>query len=460
MKLRRSPSLLSPLQLRPIRFFLLTMFLGCCLIAVAEPTAAQSATASRSSQSAPSKSTKIANPLNDLLNEAQHAIDTSNFEGAISPLQKFIAEKPDVAYAHFQLAYAFTALHRSDEARAEYERTTAIDPKMSEAYLNLGLLLTEKDPAAAAQAFRKAVDLLPAQSRPRLLLGVAQERSGDFPGAANSFEGAVHLDPRDTDATLHLARLYLQLKRPADAESKFRAVLDAKPDSLEAAGGLAECLDAEQKPEAADAYRKYLALQPADASIRARLVHLLVEQQKYDDALAELDRADAGKKPSTDSLLLRADIQIAQKKTDDAIASLQGALALTPNDPKLLNGLGRLYLEKRDFPSAEKTFKAALQLDQRNLMIWKNLSSTYYLSGNCPATISTLDMIAKVEPPNAGSWFIRALCYDKLHQIKPALEAYQKFLDLDAGKNSDQVWQAQQRSKVLRHQLEEKRTSQ
>ncbi len=460
MKLRRSPSLLSSLQLRPIRFFLLTMFLGCCLIAVAEPTAAQSATASRSSQSAPSKSTKVANPLNDLLNEAQHAIDTSNFEGAISPLQKFIAEKPDVAYAHFQLAYAFTALHRSDEARAEYERTTAIDPKMSEAYLNLGLLLTEKDPAAAAQAFRKAVDLLPAQSRPRLLLGVAQERSGDFPGAANSFEGAVHLDPRDTDATLHLARLYLQLKRPADAESKFRAVLDAKPDSLEAAGGLAECLDAEQKPEAADAYRKYLALQPADASIRARLVHLLVEQQKYDDALAELDRADAGKKPSTDSLLLRADIQIAQKKTDDAIASLQGALALTPNDPKLLNGLGRLYLEKRDFPSAEKTFKAALQLDQRNLMIWKNLSSTYYLSGNCPATISTLDMIAKVEPPNAGSWFIRALCYDKLHQIKPALEAYQKFLDLDAGKNSDQVWQAQQRSKVLRHQLEEKRTSQ
>ena len=126
----------------------------------------------------------------------------------------------------------------------------------------------------------------------------------------------------------------------------------------------------------------------------------------------------------------------------------------------LLNGLGRLYLEKRDFPSAEKTFKAALELDHRNLMIWKNLSSTYYLSGNYPATIGTLDVIAKVEPPTAASWFIRALCYDKLHQLKPALEAYQKFLDLDAGKNPDQIWQAQQRSKVLKHQLEEKRPSQ
>jgi hypothetical protein len=44
-----------------------------------------------------------------------------------------------------------------------------------------------------------------------------------------------------------------------------------------------------------------------------------------------------------------------------------------------------------------------------------------------------------------------------LHQIKPALEAYQKFLTMDEGKNPDQVWQAQQRSAVLKHQLEAKR---
>src|SRR5271156_313287 len=75
------------------------------------------------SQSAQSQKQKLANPLNDLLDEAQHAIDKSNFEAAIPPLQKFLAEKPDVAYAHFQLAYAYTALKRVPEARAEYERT-------------------------------------------------------------------------------------------------------------------------------------------------------------------------------------------------------------------------------------------------------------------------------------------------------------------------------------------------
>jgi hypothetical protein len=91
------------------------------------------------------------------------------------------------------------------------------------------------------------------------------------------------------------------------------------------------------------------------------------------------------------------------------------------------------------------------------MIYWKDLSSTYYLAGDCPNTIAALDVIAKAETPVAASWFIRGLCYDKLHLTHPALDAYQKFLDMDQGKNPDQVWQAQQRSKVLKDMLEHKR---
>ncbi|MGB9467335.1 MAG: tetratricopeptide repeat protein, partial [Candidatus Acidiferrum sp.] len=110
-----------------------------------------------------------------------------------------------------------------------------------------------------------------------------------------------------------------------------------------------------------------------------------------------------------------------------------------------------------DFASAEKELKAALQLDKNNLVYWKDLRTTYYLAGNFPATLATQDLIAKVETPGPGEWFIRALCYDNLRQPKPALEAYEKFLALDQDKNPDQVWQAQQRSKVLRRMLDQKR---
>jgi len=405
-----------------------------------------------------SKSQKVANPLNDLLEEAQRDIDKNNFADAIAPLQRVIAEQPEFAYAHFQLAYVYTALKRTDEARAEYTRTIAIDPKMSEAYLNLGMMLLDKQEDAAAVApLRKAVELLPSQSRPRYLLGVALDRSGDRAGAGESFEALLHLDPNDITAIDYLGWAALQKGQAEQAEARFRRALEVQPNAAGGRKGLAESLDAQKKPEAAGAYHEYLELQPDDSEARARLIHLLVQQKQNDAALAELNRLEDGKQPTLESLKLRADIQIAGKKWDDSVATLLQALALAPHDAQLHGGLGRIFLQKRDFAAAEKELRIALRVDGKNLDYWKDLSSTFFLGGNYPAALVTLDEIAKMEQPGAGVWFVRAICYDKLNQPKIALEAYQKFLELDQDKNPDQIWQAKERSKVLQRMLERKR---
>jgi Flp pilus assembly protein TadD len=408
------------------------------------------------SQQGPASKQKLRNPLNDLLDEAQAAIDKNDYNAAILPLQKFIAEQPDVAFAHFQLGYAFTALKRTDEARAEYEKAVTLNPKMPEAQLNLGILLLETDASAAVAPLTKAVELLPSQSRPRYLLGLAQQRSGDLKSAAESFEGASRLDPKDSATLIELGRIYAKADRPADAEAKFRAALGIEAKSPEALQGLALSLDAQKKPAAADAYRDYLVVEPQDIAARVRLVHFLLDQQQYDAALLELSKTGAGP-PSLENLKLKADIEIGQKKMDAGIATLKQAIAIAPNDAQLHGGLGRIYLQTHDFAGAEKEFKLALSLDRNNLTYWKDLSSTYYLGGNWPRTLQTLDVIAKTETPGAGPWFIRALCYDKLNQVEPALGAYKKFLELDENKNPDQVWQATQRIHVLEKLAEKKK---
>src|SRR5207302_4339425 len=352
-----------------------------------------------------SKSQKVANPLNDLLEEAQRDIDKNNFADAIAPLQKVIAEQPEFAYAHFQLAYVYTALKRTDEARAEYTRTIAIDPKMSEAYLNLGMLLLDKLDAAAIAPLQKAVELLPAQSRPRYLLAVALDRSGDRAGAAKSFEALLHLDPNDITAIDYLGWVALRDGKADEAEARFRHALEVLPNGPEAHKGLAHSLDAQKKPETAGVYHDYLELRPDDSEARSRLIHLLIEQKQNDAALAELDRLDGGKQPTLESLKLRADIQIAGKNWDDSIVTLQQALVLAPNDAQLHGGLGRILLQKRNFAAAEKELRIALRLDGKNLTYWKDLSSTFFLEGNYPAALATLDEIAKVEQPGAGVWF-------------------------------------------------------
>jgi len=439
--------------MRQTRLILITTGLSLALAGPSSPRPPQNPPAKTSQPTAQ----KLRNPLNDLLDEAQAALDKNDYEAAIPPLQKFIAEKPDVAYAHFQLAYAYTALKRTDDARQEYERCVTLDPKMPEAQLNLGILLLENRPADAVAPLRKAVELLPSQSRPRYLLGLAQERSGDLSGAAESFQGATRLDPKGVDSLTRLGQVLLRLDKPADAESKFRAALELQPKSPEALQGLAQSLDQQKKPQAVDAYRNYLALQPDDKGARSRLIHLLIEQQKYDEAVAENAKNNSGRPQTVDDLKLRADIEINQNKLDEATATLHQAIALAPNDAQLHGGLGRMYLQQRQFADAEKELKAALQLDRNNLAYWKDLSSTYYLAGNCQATLAALDVVAKAEVPGAGAWFIRALCYDKLSQVQPALDAYRKFLELDESKNPDQVWQANQRIHVLEKMAEKKR---
>jgi Flp pilus assembly protein TadD len=400
---------------------------------------------------------KVQNPLNNLLDEAQAALDKNNFEAAIAPLQKFLAEKPDVAFAHFQLAYAYTGLNRADEARAEYERCVALEPKMAEAQLNLGILLLEKDAAAAVAPLRKAGDLLPSQSRPRFLLGVALERSGDLAGAAEAFESASHLDAADNEALIHLGGVYLQLNKPAEAEKKYRSVLERQPKSALALRGLALSFDAQGKPEAVEAYRNYLAAQPQDSSTRARFVQLLVANKQYDEALTETEKSANGQAPKLEALRLRADILIGQNKLDEAIAALKQAIALAPGDAQLHGGVGRLYLQKREFADAERELKIAIQLDKGNVVYWKDLTATFYQGGNYAAALAGYDVVEKMEKPGAGVWFIRALCYDKLNQVQPALDAYRKFLDLDGNQHPDQVWQANQRIHVLEKRAEKKK---
>jgi Flp pilus assembly protein TadD len=303
----------------------------------------------------------------------------------------------------------------------------------------------------------KAVELQPSQSRPRYLLGVAQERSGDLTGAAQSFEGVTHLDPKDAEALTHLGGVMLRLGKPAEAEGKFRQALGIEAKSPAALQGLAQSLEMQKKPEAAEAYRNYLAVQPSDAAAEQRVIHTLLEQKKYDAALAELDKLPKANPPSLETLKLRADILIGQKNTDEAIAVLQQAIQLAPNDAQLQGGLGRLYMDKKDYASAEKELKMALNLDRNNVIYWKDLSSTYYLEGNYPAALTTMDLIDKQEVPGAGAWFIRALCYDKLNQVQSALEAYRKFLELDQNRNPDQVWQATERIHVLEKTAQKKK---
>jgi len=403
--------------------------------------------------------TRATHPLQELLDRAEKAIAEENFAVAVEALEKFIVSEPNDAFAHFHLGYAYTGLKDWQKAATAYRRAVELKPDLAAAQLNLGLILYEHEsPAASIEPLRKAAELLANEARPHFLLGTALERSGKPAEAIAHYRAAASLDPRDPDTQLAIGRALLLTEDFAQAEAAFRQTLALDQQKPGARLGLAQSLIAQKKyPAAATELDAYLAASPTDTTAWMQLATLRFETEAYDEALAALDRAEAATGPTAESLRLRADIFQRQRRFDDAIAVLRRILEQSPQDAGLHARIGRLLLEKRDFPAAETELIKSLQLDPAPLDPLRDLISVYYLGEKYDAALRLMDRLAARETPTAFSWFIRATCYDKLMQKVEAIAAYEKFLELDQGQSHDRGIQARARIRTLKRELEQKR---
>jgi tetratricopeptide (TPR) repeat protein len=385
-------------------------------------------------------------------------MDKKDYPTAIKCYSGYLAQKPDDAGIHFQLGYAYTAARDPENAAKEYRRATELDPKMLPAYVNLGLALLDKQPAEAVTPLRQAVELAPDASRPKVLLGVALEKSGDAAGAVEQLRAARDLDSSNIDIQLELARALLLAQHYDEAEKEFRAALALRPDSGMAHYGLAECLLQQKKnEEAAAELATYLQSSPKDAVARVKRASLLTDLGKNDEALAELDRAAAIRPETPETLKLRSLVAFRLKNYDASLAALQKLEAATPSDTDIHARIGHVLLEKKDYPGAVKELVIAFRADPKQDDVLHDLLAAEYLGGNYAAALALLDEVAKREALPIGSWYIRASCYDKLGQKQEALDTYRKFLDLNNGKTNDEYFFSAERVRILERELKEKK---
>ncbi|HKV04684.1 MAG TPA: tetratricopeptide repeat protein [Candidatus Acidoferrales bacterium] len=399
--------------------------------------------------------------LNRLIDDAQEAVNRQDFDAAAKDYQDYLAQKPDDAAVHYDLGYVYTALHRPADAKSQYERAISLDSKMAPAYLNLGLTLMGTDAAAAADALNHAVALMPGQARPVLLLGEALERSGKLAPAIEQYQAAEKLDAKDPETRVTLGRALLSANRPNDAEAEYRAALELQPAPAalaEAHRGLALALIAEKKPEeGAREMDVYLQAAPGDKDARVERASALVDLGKEDDALAELDRATGGVPEGLRALKLRSEIYWDKKRYDDALAVLVNAAAIAPRDPDISARLGEVYLKKKDFADAVRWLGAAYSMNSQANDLLADLMDAEYESKNYSAALQLLDVLSKRQELPLGSWYLRAACYDKLGQPAEALDAYQRFLQLNKDENSDMYFVSTARVRVLTRELQDKK---
>src|SRR6185312_5295035 len=160
-----------------------------------------------------------------LLARAQSDLDNQDYEAAAEKYQGYLASHPQDAQIHFQLGYCYTALQKTDLARTEYQKATELDPKLAPAFLNLGLAELTSDPAAAADAFQHASNLMPGQERPKLLLATALAHSGKTVEAIAQYQAAEEISPNDAQLHRDFGATLLNANRLSDAEKELRSAI-------------------------------------------------------------------------------------------------------------------------------------------------------------------------------------------------------------------------------------------
>jgi len=399
--------------------------------------------------------------LNRLLNDAQTAVQQKDFATAAKDYQQFLAKKPDEAIVHFDLGYVYTALNREDDAKTQYQKAIALDPKMSAAYLNLGLTLLQSSPADAVDPLQHAVNLLPDQARPKFLLATALERSGKLSDAIAQYQASEKLNPKDFDTHRALGLALLHSNRVSDAEVEFRAALALQPDSPESDEvhlGLGQCLIAQKQYQQGIAeLAAYLKNHPDDAHIRVERAAALVDLGQMDEAMAELDRAASQGPESIDALELRARIYFAKKQFSNAVPALKQAVALAPQNANFRALLGHALLASKDYPGAVAQLLQANKLDPTANDVLGNLVIAEYDLQNYAASLQVLDVLSKRSRLPPESWFLRGACYDKLNEPVQALDAYKQFLQLNTNENSDMYFEASSRVRALTRELQNKK---
>jgi tetratricopeptide (TPR) repeat protein len=385
--------------------------------------------------------------------QGMKALDENRYPAAVESFTQGIAADPKDYSLHFNLALAYSLMGKNAEAIPEYQKTLELKPDLYEAELNLGIsLLREHRAADAVPYLTAAVGQKASEYRPNYYLATALLGAGDFLKAEQSYTAALALDPKSPDAELGLAHALAGENKLEDAAAHFKKAADLNPsyrdDLLELAGMYEK---AKQPEQAISIYQQF----PDNPGAQERLGELLLKAGKPADAVASFQVAVA-KSPTEANRAALAEAYLKNSEPGKAQPVVEQILAADPDNFEIRMLHGRLIRDQRKFPEAAAEFERATKLKPDAPQAWSELAGVLVMAENYPPALAALDRIAALNAEKPGHVFLRAIVLDKIHDVKPALASYQRFLEMSKGENPDQEWQARQRIKTLEREINNK----
>lgn len=332
----------------------------------------------------------------------------------------------------FQRCLAALRSGRLDEAEALAAAIARDRPGSPDIWHLLGVIATRRDRSAEAFGFfARALDLAPDTPAIRFDLAIAEGRLGRHEAALASLDLVVALAPGHGEAWLNRGFALRSLDRHAQALDSFDRALALRPGLAEALHGRAHALAALGRPE--EALRGYNAVLAADPNRVDALTgkgNALLGLDRAAEALACFDRALAllpgGGTPQAQAHRFRGDTLRILGRLDDALDSLDQAVAIQPGDADAWCARGRVLLEMRAFADALDSYDRAVALRPDDPKPHDFRSRALRDLGRYDEALAAAERAVRLGPDDPGALNSLGNSLRMLGRLEEAAAAYQR----------------------------------
>jgi len=198
------------------------------------------------------------------------------------------------------LGYLSHAAERSDDLESAliYTRQAVAQKPDYDDHLRIGQLLYQKqDPDGAITHLQRMLTLYVGEQQAAVynLLGMSYFLKREYGYAAEYLENAVRLNPGMAEFSFNLAQVYAAGRKPLEAQTYFQKAWDLNPEDYQTGFAYAQALEKNNKLDEAlavlDRVNLLTAGQLDNAEFHIFYSDLLVQKQRYDDALREIELA-------------------------------------------------------------------------------------------------------------------------------------------------------------------------
>jgi len=235
----------------------------------------------------------------------------------------------------------------------------------------LGFVLNRQNrPAESLASYTQAAAITRPTADDLKIVGLDYVLLDDYADAIQWLEKTVKLDSTNQDAWYYLGRAYYTKARLTEARKAFLTVLDIDPRNAKAENNLGLIFESSGEPAAAiEAYRNAIAWQeqsphPSEQPY-VNLGNLFMEQGRTTEALALLEKAVA---LAPENSFCHMTLGVYYRKIgqmDPAQRELERATQLEPDNAVAHYQLGRLYKEVHALDRAQAEFDRTAELQSR-----------------------------------------------------------------------------------------------